>query len=249
MNLTPLDIFNILQTSRPVSIIRCGDGEGIVLNSNKGLSEYKTCIENVMKRQVGYEPTMTDVEAIRENLIKAYEEADIVGIPMHKNLDSLGKHWTSVEETVKPLCKTKKFTSTDVCYDMLYEGLLEKWLRDKPVVNYISCRNIDEPLKRVFNIGQVNSFIIAPEVKFTSYDGIPHYPDQFNKMEWWMNSAPCKGNPCLVGAGVIGKIYTNWFRDRGGVAIDIGAVFDLLAGFETRGPGRGLDKEYEKYKL
>jgi hypothetical protein len=203
-----------------------------------------------MKRQMGYEPTMGEVDEIRLNLQTAYRGADIVGVPMHSNLNDLGNHWTSVQQTVEPFCTTKKRTSTDVFYEMLYDGSLLNWLRDKPVVNYISCRDIDEPFRRVLNIGQVNSVIIAPEVKFTTgYTGEKHYPDQFNKMEWWMNNAPIAGTPCLVGAGVIGKIYCNWFRDRGGIAIDVGAVMDLLAGFRTRGPQRGSDAVDKRWML
>jgi len=251
LTLTTTDIFNTLQVGRPVSIIRAGDGEKIVLESNKDLTSYQLCIQSVMKRQMGYEPTMGEVEEVRKNLIIAYTGADIVGLPMHMQLDELNKHWRGVEDVVKPLCKTTKFTSTDIGYDLLYSGMLDEWLKDKPVINYISCRDIDEPLRKRFGTKTVNSYIIAPEAKFTStYDkGMKHYPDQFNQMEWWLDAAPCKGNPCLVGAGVIGKIYTNWMRDRGGVAIDLGAVFDLWAGFATRGRDRGLDKQYDKYKL
>lgn len=250
MTLTTTDIFNVLNTNRPVSIVRAGDGENLVLRSDDSLQAYKQCIESVMIRQMGYEPTMGEVKAIRHNLMEAYSKADIIGVPMHSNLSDLGKHWTGVQEMIEPLATSNKRCSTDVCYELLYSGQLHEWLRDKPVVNYISCRDIDEPLKRVLGVRQVNSFIIAPEHKFTSgYEGEKHYPDQFNKMEWWMNAAPCAGNPCLVGAGVIGKIYCNWFRDRGGIAIDMGAVFDLLAGFATRGPERGLDVVNEKYKL
>jgi hypothetical protein len=248
--LTATDIFNVLQLGRPVSIIRAGDGEQIVLNSGNGLGEYRICIDHVMKRQMGYEPTMGEVDNIRNNLKTAYMGADIVGIPAQKNLDNLGKHWQSVEATVKQYCSTNKFTSTDVAYDMLYNGMLDQWLTGKKTIVYIGCRDIDEGLRRRYGTQTVNSFIIAPEAKFTSgYEGERHYPEMFNKMEWWLNAAKCEGNPCLVGAGVIGKIYCNWMRDLGGVAFDIGAVMDLWAGFSTRGPNRGLDAKDEKYKL
>lgn len=244
------DILNVLQVGRPVSIIRAGDGEQIVLNSGNDISSYRTCIDNVMKRQMGYEPTMGEVDAIRTNLIKSYQGADIVGIPAQKNLADLNKHWRSVEETVKPYCTTNKFTSTDVAYDMLYNGMLDKWLMNKKRIVYIGCRDIDQGIKDRYGSLIVSSFIIAPESKFTSgYEGKKHYPEQFNEMEWWLNAAPCDGNPCLVGAGVIGKIYCNWMRDRGGIAFDIGAVMDLWAGFSTRGPTRGLDVIDETYKL
>lgn len=250
MTLTHDDIFNVLQVGKPVSIIRAGDGEKIVLESNIGLPEYQLCIKSVMVRQMGYEPTMGDVNKIRHNLIKAYQEADIVGIPAQKNLVDLNSHWRGVEQVVKPLTTTKKFTSTDVAYDMLYNGMLDKWLMGKKTIIYIGCRDIDDGLRQRYGTKTVNSFIIAPEAKFTSgYEGERHYPEMFNKMEWWLNAANCEGNPCLVGAGVIGKIYCNWMRDRGGVAFDIGAVMDLWAGFSTRGLNRGLNVKDETYKL
>ena len=250
MTLTTDDIFNVLNTNRPVSIVRAGDGEKIVIDSNKDLPSYQLCVKSVMVRQMGYEPIMSDVEAIRKNLITAYGGADIVGLPMQKNLADLNKHWKEVENVVKPLTKTNKFCSTDIGYDLLYSGALEEWLTGKRQINYISCRDIDEQIKDRFKVKTVNSFIIAPEAKFTSgYEGERHYPEMFNKMEWWLDAAKCAGVPCLVGSGVIGKIYTNWMRDRGGIAIDLGAVFDLWAGFSTRGPNRGLDVIDNTYKL
>ena len=248
--LTTEDIFNVLDNNKPVSIIRAGDGEKIVLESNKDLASYQLCIQSVMKRQMGYEPTMSDVEEVRKNLIRAYAGADIVGLPMQKNLGELNKHWKNVDTVVKPLVKTKHFTSTDIAYDMLYNGMLDKWLVNKKRIVYIGCRDIDEGLKNKYGSAIISSYIIPPEAKFTSgYEGERHYPEIFNKLEWWLDAAPCEGNPCLVGAGVIGKIYCNWMRDRGGIAFDIGAVMDLWAGFSTRGQNRGLNVKDETYKL
>lgn len=249
--LTHPDILNVLQTKRPVSIIRAGDGEGLVLRSNTDIATYKDCVKRVMVRQMGYEPTMGEVEQIRQNLITAYKGADIVGLPAHKNLDKLNEDWRTVASVVKPHCKTNKFTSTDVCYDMLYNGMLDEWLKGKERIIYIGCRDLDEAFKARYGTKYVHSYIIAPEAKFTSTytEGMKHYPEQFNQMEWWLNAAPCEGVPCLVGAGVIGKIYCNWMRDRGGIALDVGAVMDLWAGFSTRGPSRGLDVKDEKWKL
>ena len=250
MNLNTEDILNTLQLNRPVSIIRAGDGEKLLLESTQSIPQYQLCMQSVIKRQLGFEPILSEVEEMRLNLISAYSGADIIGVPMQKNLTSLGKHWQDVEKVVKPFSNTTKYCSTDVAYDLLYSGGFEQWLTGKKDLVYISCRNIDEQLKDHFKIQNVHSYIISPEAKFTTgYTGEPHYPYHFNKMEWWLNSAPCKGAPCLIGGGVIGKIYANWCRDRGGVAFDIGAVFDLWAGKATRGPERGLDAIDETYKI
>lgn len=243
------DILKVLWENKPISIVRSGDGEGIVLNALVDLSTYRTCIDSVMKRQMGYEPTLTEVSEIQANLQAAYKGADIVGIPMHSNLHRLGKHWRDVAEIIEPYCTTDKRCSTDVFYELLYSGDLVRWIASHDTICYIGCRDIDEGLRKL-GIKNVHSLLIAPEAKFTSgYIGDRHYPDQFNKVEWWMNNAPCQGVPCLVGAGVIGKIYTNWFRDRGGIGCDVGAVMDLFFGRSTRGAGKGLDVIDERFKL
>ena len=43
-----------------------------------------------------------------------------------------------------------------------------------------------------------------------------------------------RGHLCLIGAGVWSEIYCTWVRRRGGVGVDIGSGFDLLAGMMTR---------------
>jgi UDP-N-acetyl-D-mannosaminuronic acid transferase (WecB/TagA/CpsF family) len=59
------------------------------------------------------------------------------------------------------------------------------------------------------------------------------------------------GSLLFVGAGIFGKIYCNWWRDRGGVAMDVGGVMDIWSGKITRGPDKGLDKDDPdtRYKL
>ena len=53
---------------------------------------------------------------------------------------------------------------------------------------------------------------------------------------------PFPGALFLVGAGAFGKIYCHWIRDRGGIAVDIGSLFDSWAGVGRVGHAvRGLD--------
>ena len=65
----------------------------------------------------------------------------------------------------------------------------------------------------------------------------------------WIDSIDCSGKICLVGAGIVGKKYVALFKERGGIALDIGAVFDMWAGKLTRGPGAGPGKQNNTYKL
>jgi hypothetical protein len=240
-----------LEYKKAISIIRYGDGEAIVLNGFKDIRSFSM----VLKRQLGYIPAINEAEEIRGNLISALNNADIIGIPCAERLKDRKDYWSKAEgifnENITFKNNLRLFTNIDVHSHFLDKNYFKELMQGVEVVNYISCRNLDEEIKKAFGVKRVNSFIVAPEAKFdNTYDGLKHYPDQFNKIERWMDKAvPVDGNLCLIGAGFIGKIYCNWFRDRGGVAFDIGSVFDSWAGLATRGPARGLNSIDNTFKL
>ncbi len=249
--ITKEGILNILLAGEPVSITRCGDGEGLILNALVNVSNLELASTAVLRRQMGYDPTLQQVKEIRQNLIDCYTNSDIIGIPCHKQ--EVNGHWKKVYNILMGNAViAAKFCDIDVAYQFLDNGSYDTLLQDRPVLNYISCRDLDEGFKRKWNIETVNKYTIAPEAKFTSgYKGPRHYPAQFNKIPRWMDvqAENFPGSLLLVGAGVIGKIYCNWWRDRGGVAMDVGGTMDCWAGRVTRGPNRGLDKEDDTFKI
>jgi hypothetical protein len=254
MTLTKEEVLEKILVGRPVSVVRCGDGEGIILNSQSSYEAGRTAFEGVLRRQTGYWMTIKDLEEIRENLISAYARCDVIGIPMHKQ--KTNSHWENVVEILNANVEkhTDIYCNIDVAYHWLQDGSYDRLLQNRKVLNYISCRDLDEGFKRKWNIGCVNQYLIAPEAKWTSgYQGDVHYPTQFNKAARWIEVVLERhpGSMLLVGAGVIGKIYCNWWRDKGGIAIDVGGVMDIWYGKVTRGPQKGLDKDDPdtKYKL
>lgn len=246
IDLTTLQIVDKFMGEEPVSLIRCGDGEKIVFDGFDNYVNYNA----ILKRQLGYSPTIEHAEQIRMNLIKAVNQCDILGVPRHKNLDNMSTHWRKVEDTIDKYCSaTMQRCSLDIHYDILEYDEYHRMLNKRPIA-YIGCRNIVAGLMKKYKTQRVDWYEIAPEVKFTSYDGPPHYPDQYIRVERWMDNLTPKGRILLVGAGVVGKIYCNWWRDRGGMAMDIGSVMDEWAGRVTRGPDRFLDKiEHNKYTI
>ena len=63
----------------------------------------------------------------------------------------------------------------------------------------------------------------------------------------WINRELGKdliGVLCLIGARPWAEFYCTWVKERGGVAVDIGSAFDLLAGTPIRSfhqTGLGID--------
>jgi hypothetical protein len=241
-----IEVKRRIDNNIPTSITRYGDGEAIVLNGMKD----ETALNSVWKRQFGYSCTIDEAKQVKENLIKAYKESDIVGIKLNVNPD-LGDFWQNAFNILdKNVGELNNYTSIDFHNDWLTAGKFNELLTGIDTLNYISCRNLDDRFKERYGIKTVNSFIISPEVKFTSgYEGDRHYPDQFRSIERWMKAIEIDKKLCLVGAGVVGKLYNVWFKEKGGISLDIGNVFDLWAGKSTRGPGRGLDAIDNQFKL
>ena len=98
MILTAKQVLDELMKGKPLSVIRIGDGEGITLNATSSFANLDLCSTAVMRRQMGYNPSIEHIKEIRNNLIKAYEAADIIGIPAHTQKTS--SHWTSVKEVL-----------------------------------------------------------------------------------------------------------------------------------------------------
>lgn len=240
-----------LKNKQPVSITRYGDGEAIVLNGFNDMDK----IKYVMKRQFGFIPPVEHIESIRQNLIEAYKGSDIIGIPVNRRLHDTESFWYKAFDILNhavgiEVLHSKTLTSIDFHSYMLDNKQFGKLLTGLNTLCYISCRDLDDAFKKRYKIKNVYSFIIAPEAKFTNgYKGKVHYPDQFNEIRRWVTKIPVAGNLCLIGAGFTGKIYNNWFRDQGGIAVDLGCVFDYWAGKVTRGPNKGADAVDNTYKL
>lgn len=234
----------------PTSIVRYGDGEAIILNGFKDPEKLKS----VLKRQLGYVPEMDKIEMIRENLIEAYKSADFIGIPTNpKALSQENSYWARALGILNAHIGTeallsKQLTSLDFHSYMLDNGQFDRLLYGLDELYYISCRRLNTEFWEA-GVNKVNSYIIPPEIKFTdNYQGVRHL-DVFHDVIKWVGQQNCEGKLCLVGAGFTGKIYTQAFKECGGVAVDIGCVFDMWAGLVTRGPERGVNIFSDKYKL
>jgi hypothetical protein len=244
------DVLNLLRSKIGIgfSLIRYGDGEARVLNGLNEPDEYA----RILRRQLGDGTVFQDAIRIRENLIQTYERCDLVGWPYDKYRHGGG--WEIAEsvfyEQIEKFIPPDKKCHIDVHSHFNDKGLYHKLLEGVETVNYISCRSLNNEITKTFGVPIVNHYKIAPEIMFTpNYKGKKHYPDQFVKIESWMDKMTVEGSVCFVGAGVVGKIYCNWFRDRGGVAFDVGSIFDEWAGMITRGKERGANKQGNPNKL
>ncbi|MDD5649606.1 MAG: hypothetical protein PHF86_04200 [Candidatus Nanoarchaeia archaeon] len=234
-----LKIITSLNENRSFLALRYGDGEAILLKNNE-----KNIVEHIFSRQLNEILKKESIEEIRKNLIETINNADLLGIPTEYHL-SLGSCWTESLNILKIYCniKTTDFGSIDFHYEFLRnwesrESCYDKLLLNRQDLYIISCRDLARQFSKRFNITNVQFIPVPPEMMFEEkrYRS-KHYPDRFLEIQQIIkNLGDLKGKLLLYGSGFVGKIYGLFWKNQGGVAVDIGSVFDVFAGKDTRGP-------------
>jgi hypothetical protein len=128
--------------------------------------------------------------------------------------------------------------NADIHNSLLVDECFNSFLPGLPFLGLITCRHIGGAAKIAFGIGEVETYLIPEQSQFVTnladfYSQRPHFPDAFFDLERRIK-VPFPGAVFLVGAGMLGKIYCDIIKQRGGIAIDVGSVFDAWDGIMSR---------------
>lgn len=212
--------------------IRYGDGEGIVMRYPHEVSH-----DRANKRWLKWlgvsNISIGDYAREIQNTVKV---ADVVGIPCKRHM-KVNDDWRAVLRNMvrqKLLGAKQKVCCMDNTVIMSQKGLYADIIRGADVY-CISCRDVTQKLIHAGARNVINKFIppqASPRMgRVLAFE--KHYPDLYNEITNWIQENAC-GNLFLVGAGGLGKIYCAKIKLAGGVAIDIGSLFDGWAGLKTR---------------
>jgi len=224
----------------PYSLNRLGDGEFMILKYPT-YAEKKQCKERIDRWFDVDKLDDLQINAIRNNILVAYKNTNILGVPDNIEIKKYPK-WKNFVSICNKLGLLNKNQNLFYFYDIKHLNY-KKILNGQKVIYCITCRNIGDKLKSAFNVGGVKSFLIAPEKyaflkslrsQYRKWKGKKHYPDLYNEILKWLSDIDVAGKIFLIGAGGLGKIYCNHVKDRGGIGIDIGSLFDAWAGIYTR---------------
>ncbi len=98
-------------------------------------------------------------------------------------------------------------------------------------------------LARQCGIRSCAEYIIAGESRLPAHalsrGLMPHFPDRYRELNHELK-VPQRGAVFLVAAGLLGKVYCDWLKKRGAIAIDAGSIVDAWMGYDTR-PGQFAD--------
>lgn len=221
-------IRNAMRTGSPFSLIRLGDGEGGVL---AGLDD--GLVGAVYRRGGKYDMTAHEYADIRHQLREACDNADVLGLPREDMMDSAQYQAaiTSLNEAARQRLVNGSSILTDChCHYALHDsGAIERLVSEAGQIGYVGGRDISSHLSGI----EVRQYRVPVQIDQGARDERPHFPDHYNHLVETI-SVPKPGALFLVAAGVLGKLYCDLIKRRGGVAVDIGAVADLWTGQRTR---------------
>lgn len=255
MSLTwlPPDVFGAemakrVKANKPFSMMRFGDGEYVVCKARTG----DASIDEMRDRFRRWFPidhlTNEDMLSISRRIITAFQECDLLGIPCWKEAYSYPK-WMGLERFLEKCNMSKKrtFYFYDIFTVWRKTQFFWKILGKRDHLYVIASRDVSAGLRGRFGINNVHQILLQPErflfkgkdaglQKFVdAWKGPRQYPEMYDRvMGWIAEQEPLEGKLFLVGAGGLGKIYCGEIRRRGGMVLDLGAMFDGWAGLITR---------------
>lgn len=239
-------LVGVVQRRKPYSMIRLGDGEYAVIRYPKHTSRAKL-LEHVGRWFTTDSLNEKQLHYLSRNIARACRDADLLGIPSRRELRYI--KWHGFDGQVERLgLEGKRYFHFYLMTQLYIDGWFDKMLRGLDRLFCITCRPVAQALQQRFDVGKVFTLHVPPErfryhrknSGLTAYNerttgGLGHHFDVcYQQVHDFMQSIDLRGQVFLVGAGGLGKVYCMWAKQRGAVALDVGALFDGWAGLTTR---------------
>lgn len=221
-----------LDERQPASLVRFGDGEGMFLGEGEDNPPHRALIMRVWfgDRQ----PSSSDTERLVTLTRTAFQNATFLGFHHITHRGTLFEYARRAAQHHGLFAHPERFISANAHIQMRDRNKLPVLLKKRDFVGLIGGRDVRAVLQRSYQIERIDQFLVPPEAKFSFANGYQrHYPDRFEEIRRLIE-VPYRGALFLVGAGLLGKIYCEWIRERGGIALDIGSIFDEWSGLVTR---------------
>ncbi|HEX3652686.1 MAG TPA: tetratricopeptide repeat protein [Rhizomicrobium sp.] len=248
-----------LRTATPFSFIRLGDGEANALHYPLRLAEHFDS-DAAEREKVWWGRTLdSDTRAQLATRVRcAIENADAIGVPTRSRLlrdvrldggpalarRKSGRGLISVmgaleEATANGSLAGKIVTSAHVHQDMERWNIYGELFDGVSAVVLVSCHAaLPDELMRRFGLRTAKHVLMPPgdamlEMQHRALTDNEVPPASLNRALADLGDWP-RGRMVLIGAGYAGKVIVDEARRRGGVALDLGSIFDGWLGHHTR---------------
>jgi len=246
-------ISDSLESARPFSLIRVGDGEGLLLSMSHrspGMDfEY-------LARHLGPNGLEPDIVInLKNRLIESILDADVIGVrddivnvdfeSAHfelgqlEFLDNFRKNFR-LREAEKSLGyhgarrDNSRFCSAWFHYDYHASGAVFRILSEQKRIGFISCRSrLPGMLEEMFGVSV--AYYPIPDF-FQDLPANHEVADYLERFEHVLRQklVESPGMLFLVGGGLYGKLFCGLIKSQGGVALDLGSLFDAWLGIPSR---------------
>ena len=225
-------------------LVRFGDGEMRIELEHESLPEF--CV-----KQFGKTLTSEEIKTAKDWMEKAVLESTIIGLPDEGHIkanylwSSLLDYYERVKNKNNENYKEKRYCSINIHYQLKDSGDLFEIIKQVKKIVIVSPRDVVEKMKTRFNnLTEIEYYSLPAEQAYEVnknknidiFEKIPEICQSMSKKNR-------QGELLIFGAGPLGKIIGSEFCKSGGVALDIGSVFDLFVGKITRGKGKGPESK------
>jgi hypothetical protein len=218
-----------LRNRAPFALIRLGDGEGRMLMWPTRIC--REMLDRHLKFWFGRSDfTDAQVSNVRNELILAIKDADAIGCYRG---DGRNKYWQYPAKFLdnRDLAAGKIETCNAAHRQLWTTGALDMLIGRAEGIGLVSCRDVLDQFASRYK--EMPMFITVPGEARSCGQRTDHM-QKFTSYRNHISGVVSPGDLWLVGAGVLGKVYCADIKRAGGVALDIGSVFDGWAGVKSR---------------
>jgi hypothetical protein len=250
-----------LALRQPFAFVRAGDGEAACLPYEPRLASHARADARDRERIWWGRPlTKAQRSRIAPSVARAIWDADCIGIPTiarflrelrldesdtlehsltGRGLRSLLYCTERFSEMRSPGLPAPVFTSCHLHQDLAIWNCYEELLDGARDVVLISCHpELADYARGRFGARIAANLVLPPDkVSGPLMGGTAHksanFPDMLDLIIEKIGDLP-RGRLVLVGAGYPGKLLVSIARERGGIALDLGSIFDYWLDLKTR---------------
>jgi hypothetical protein len=247
-DISPAEVVGFLlqcvRNKKPCAVVRFGEGESRLLEAKLSDKFSMEEASRKLKRQTGLNFPALETLKIREMVLHALDEADVVGIRGDASFNPEHSKWMDRIEKIfeRRVLDGRKAVLIAHCFvNYAISAALNDILRDQKNLSIVSCRNLKDFFEKEHNIENVAVYQIPSQYIKRKVDddyeislhNTPIWPDFYKGL---LASIRVRepGEIFLVGAGLFGKELCIHVKNQGGIALDMGSTLDKMANKATR---------------
>lgn len=239
---------SVIEKKKPFSMVRLGDGEGRILAYPKLFDkevfvnqvltyQFGSGVIETLKKEFGQDYISASMLTLQKLVTDAISNADVVGAPSWLHFRANVDKSNIIAQAAQAVCldKVTQLCSSNIpIFDHFIfkpfnvDGYFKKLLEPVASITVISHTDMSQKIEQHFNLQKSLHIKIPGHQSFMKSNEF-HFPSVYKNIVNNIN-VQNEGDIYFVAAGYLGKHYCDSVKKKGGIAIDIGSIFDGWSG-------------------